>query len=114
MADRLTVGNLPEFTVSFGLASSDQAADFQQVVSLADEALLSAKAGGRNKTVVARPSGGSSDEERNGSVIELPLPGEMAQESPATAHPLPKVAETLTAMGDAASLVKPLGTTCGS
>lgn len=90
LADRLTVGNLPEFTVSFGLASSDQAADFQQVVSLADEALLSAKAGGRNKTVVAR-AGGSNNQDSTGSVIELPPPGEVAQESITSGHPLSKV-----------------------
>jgi diguanylate cyclase (GGDEF)-like protein len=60
MAERLSAGRHPNFTVSFGLASSDQAADFQQVVTLADEALLRAKAGGRNgiaitSTLVAVP-----------------------------------------------------------
>jgi diguanylate cyclase (GGDEF)-like protein len=52
-AERLAAGHHPAFTVSFGLASSDQAADFHQVVSLADEALLRAKSGGRNVIVVA-------------------------------------------------------------
>ena len=41
--------------MSFGLASSDQAADFDQVVALADEALLRAKSGGRNEIVIADP-----------------------------------------------------------
>ena len=45
MAERIVIAELPPFTVSFGVASSDQAADFDQVVSLADAALLSAKAG---------------------------------------------------------------------
>jgi len=52
-AERLASGRHPNFTVSFGLASLDQATEFQQVVALADEALLQAKAGGRNEIVVA-------------------------------------------------------------
>ena len=54
-AERLAAGHHPSFTVSFGLASSDQAAEFHQVVALADEALLQAKSGGRNEIVVASP-----------------------------------------------------------
>jgi diguanylate cyclase (GGDEF)-like protein len=53
MAERLSAGHHPHFTVSFGLASSDQAPDFTQVVALADEALLQAKSGGRNEIVIA-------------------------------------------------------------
>jgi diguanylate cyclase (GGDEF)-like protein len=53
IADRLMIAQLPNFTVSFGIASSDQAGEFEQVVSLADEALLAAKAGGRDQIVVA-------------------------------------------------------------
>jgi diguanylate cyclase (GGDEF)-like protein len=53
IADRLIIAHLPNFTVSFGIASSDQAGEFEQVVSLADEALLAAKAGGRDQIVVA-------------------------------------------------------------
>jgi diguanylate cyclase (GGDEF)-like protein len=52
-AERLAAGHHPSFTVSFGLASSEQAPEFHQVVALADEALLRAKAGGRNEIVVA-------------------------------------------------------------
>jgi diguanylate cyclase (GGDEF)-like protein len=59
IADRLTVAQLPNFTVSFGLASSDQATEFQDVVSLADEALLAAKAGGRDRIVVAAGPNGA-------------------------------------------------------
>jgi diguanylate cyclase (GGDEF)-like protein len=54
-AERLAAGHHPIFTVSFGLASSDQAAEFHQVVTLADEALLLAKSGGRNEIVIADP-----------------------------------------------------------
>jgi diguanylate cyclase (GGDEF)-like protein len=67
-AERLAAGHHPSFTVSFGLASSDQAPDFHQVVALADEALLQAKAGGRNEIVVARsdppvvPNGGVTED----------------------------------------------------
>jgi diguanylate cyclase (GGDEF)-like protein len=53
IADRLSAGHHPNFTVSFGVASSDQAPDFAQVVALADEALLRAKSGGRNEIVIA-------------------------------------------------------------
>ena len=34
LAERIVVADLPPFTISFGLASSEQAADFDQVVSL--------------------------------------------------------------------------------
>lgn len=53
LAERIVVADLPPFTVSFGLASSDQAGTFDDVVALADAALLSAKAGGRDQVVVA-------------------------------------------------------------
>src|ERR1700744_2882903 len=49
LAERIVVADLPPFTVSFGLASSDQAGTFDDVVALADAALLSAKAGGRDQ-----------------------------------------------------------------
>jgi diguanylate cyclase (GGDEF)-like protein len=57
IADRLMLAQLPNFTVSFGIASSDQAGEFEQVVSLADEALLAAKARGRDQIVVAAGAG---------------------------------------------------------
>lgn len=53
IADRLMIAQLPNFTVSFGVASSVQAGDFEQVVALADKALLAAKSGGRDQIVVA-------------------------------------------------------------
>ena len=53
LAERIVVADLPPFTVSFGLASFDQAGTFDDVVALADAALLSAKAGGRDQVVVA-------------------------------------------------------------
>ena len=53
LAARLASGGLPAFTASFGVASSDQAADFEQVVALADGALLQAKAAGRDQVVLA-------------------------------------------------------------
>ena len=57
LAERIVVADLPPFTISFGLASSDQAADFDQVVALADAALLSAKAGGRDQVVTSTGPG---------------------------------------------------------
>jgi diguanylate cyclase (GGDEF)-like protein len=59
VTERLLIAQLPNFTVSFGIASSDQAAEFEQVVSIADNALLVAKAGGRDRIVVATGPDGS-------------------------------------------------------
>ena len=53
LAERIIVADLPPFTVSFGVASSDQAGTFDEVVALADAALLSAKAGGRDQVVAS-------------------------------------------------------------
>ena len=91
LADRLTVGHLPEFTVSFGLASSDQAPDFQQVVSLADGALLIAKAEGRNKTVIAGEAPEADGEEGTTSVANLLPLSDLPMESPVGGGLLPKV-----------------------
>src|SRR5580658_2673134 len=60
IGQRLESGHLPHFTVSFGVASSDQAADLEATVGLADEALLQAKAEGRDRIVVARQAGGDN------------------------------------------------------
>jgi len=57
MADRMVIAELPAFTISFGLASSDQAATFDEVVSLADAALLTAKSSGRDQIVVSSGPG---------------------------------------------------------
>jgi diguanylate cyclase (GGDEF)-like protein len=53
IASRLAVAQLPAFTVSFGLASSEQAEGFEELVALADGALLRAKGGGRDQIVIA-------------------------------------------------------------
>ena len=53
LAHRLAAGNLPTFTVSFGVAGSDQALDFEQLVKQADDALMQAKAGGRDQIVIS-------------------------------------------------------------
>jgi diguanylate cyclase (GGDEF)-like protein len=57
LAERIVVADLPPFTISFGVASSEQAADFDRVVSLADTALLSAKASGRDQVVTSAGPG---------------------------------------------------------
>jgi diguanylate cyclase (GGDEF)-like protein len=57
LARRLESGQVPHFTVSFGVASSEQAADLEGVVAQADGALLRAKAAGRDLIVVALESG---------------------------------------------------------
>ena len=53
LALTLTNGRVPAFTVSFGVASSTDADTFDEVVAIADQALLSAKVDGRNRTVRA-------------------------------------------------------------
>ena len=70
LAERIVVADLPPFTISFGLASSDQAADFDQVVALADAALLSAKAGGRDQVVT---STGPVEQAPNPAAVSVPV-----------------------------------------
>ena len=56
-AERIVIAELPGFTISFGLASSEQAGSFDEVVALADAALLAAKGGGRDQIVTATGDG---------------------------------------------------------
>ena len=53
LALALNGGHVPPFTVTLGLASSAYAADFDDVVAIADQALLDAKAAGRNRVALA-------------------------------------------------------------
>jgi len=53
LANALVGGRLPPFTVSFGVATSEQADSFERVVALADEALMRAKANGRDCVLVS-------------------------------------------------------------
>jgi len=53
LADALLGGRLPPFTVSFGIATSTQGESFERIVALADEALLRAKANGRDCVLVS-------------------------------------------------------------
>ena len=46
-------GSVPPFTVSFGVAARRGDLRFSEVIELADEALMRAKAGGRDRVVVA-------------------------------------------------------------
>ena len=45
--------NLPHFTVSFGVCGFDDGADFEELIDVADGALLAAKRAGRNRVAVA-------------------------------------------------------------
>ena len=56
LALALGAGRVPRFTVTFGLASSAHAAAFDEIVAIADQALLEGKAAGRNRVAVADPS----------------------------------------------------------
>ncbi|MDQ1475649.1 MAG: hypothetical protein QOE62_878, partial [Actinomycetota bacterium] len=49
----LSAGQVPSFTVTFGVASSAYASEFDAIVAIADEALLDAKAAGRNRVMLA-------------------------------------------------------------
>ena len=53
LALSLQSGRVPPFTVTFGVASTAYASDFDEVVAIADHALLSAKTAGRNRVLVA-------------------------------------------------------------
>ncbi len=57
LALALTSGRVPPFTVSFGLSASSPLASFTETVARADEALLRAKIGGRNRVVIADAPG---------------------------------------------------------
>jgi diguanylate cyclase (GGDEF)-like protein len=49
----LTAGHVPSFTVTFGVASTAYATEYDEIVAIADRALLDAKAAGRNRVVAA-------------------------------------------------------------
>lgn len=53
LAEEIPRSNLPQFTSSFGVAAWDGESDLQAVISVADAALLAAKAAGRDRDVVA-------------------------------------------------------------
>ena len=53
LAESLLPGSVPRFTVSFGVAGSDDGARLADVIERADVALLGAKAAGRDRTVVS-------------------------------------------------------------
>jgi diguanylate cyclase (GGDEF)-like protein len=53
LALSLSAGRVPPFTVTFGVASTAYAAGFEDVVNIADHALLAAKSAGRNRVLVA-------------------------------------------------------------
>jgi diguanylate cyclase (GGDEF)-like protein len=56
LALALTAGRVAAFTVSFGLAASTDADTFDEIVAVADQALHTAKATGRNRVVTATNS----------------------------------------------------------
>ena len=52
----LTSGRVPAFTVSFGVATSADGANFAEILAAADHALLAAKAAGRDRILLADES----------------------------------------------------------
>ncbi len=53
LALSLRSGRVPPFTVTFGVASTTHAPEFDEILPIADRALLDAKAAGRNRVFVA-------------------------------------------------------------
>ncbi|HEX4433594.1 MAG TPA: GGDEF domain-containing protein [Acidimicrobiales bacterium] len=84
LAERVVVADLPPFTVSFGVASSDQADQFDDVVALADSALLSAKAGGRDRVVTAD---GAAEPGTDGMAVPVQLASLRSGGTPASREP---------------------------
>jgi diguanylate cyclase (GGDEF)-like protein len=70
LALALSAGRVPAFTVTFGVASSAYAEEFEEIVAIADRALLDAKAAGRNRVTVAALE---PDRGRNGGPAISPL-----------------------------------------
>ncbi len=54
LALAVNAGNVPPFTASFGVADSTSAADIEELLRLADNALFQAKRDGRNRVVIDR------------------------------------------------------------
>jgi len=87
LALRLESGHISDFTVSFGVASSDQAVDLEGTVALADEALLRAKAAGRDRIVVAHQVGSvdgpaTAGDDRTGPSPPMDIPGDAGRVEP--------------------------------
>jgi diguanylate cyclase (GGDEF)-like protein len=70
LALALNGGQVPPFTVTFGLASSAHGHDFDDIVAIADHALLEGKSAGRNRVVLADlATNGNGDPESDAKPI---------------------------------------------
>lgn len=81
LALALTAGRVPSFTVSFGITSSEDADTFDEVLAIADHALLSAKAAGRNR-VLRAPESVEHDTPTTNEPPEPPAPTKNSHTEP--------------------------------
>ncbi|MEZ6242990.1 MAG: sensor domain-containing diguanylate cyclase [Phycisphaerales bacterium] len=66
LGERLSGGTVPRFTASYGVADSEDAPGFEEVVDIADRALLAAKARGRDRVVLAGEGAEGEGADREG------------------------------------------------
>ena len=74
LGQQIPSANLPHFTVSFGICEWDGETDLRTVVARADQALLRAKAAGRDRDVVADPE---RDHDGGPARLDVPDVGEV-------------------------------------
>jgi diguanylate cyclase (GGDEF)-like protein len=86
LAASFETGAVATFTVSFGLAASDPSLTFGEVIDIADGALLSAKAAGRNRVIVANDPDASGHDPLSDPSLVLGSDADPLDDIPAEVH----------------------------